>query len=77
VTEEQLLAALRAANLDREADGWSRRDMEKIFRLSPEGTLDVIRKLVEKGMMEFAGRRATIGIDGRRALIPVYRLIAK
>jgi hypothetical protein len=74
VTEEQLLAALRAANIDQHADGWSRKEMEKILGLGSEGTLDVIRRMVDKGIMEFAGRRATVGIDGRRVVIPVYRM---
>jgi len=38
-------------------------------------TADLIRRGIEAGLLEYAGRRKSTAIDGRATAIPVYRVV--
>jgi Mn-dependent DtxR family transcriptional regulator len=77
VTEEQLLAALQAAREGSSVEGWTRREIESILGVREDQARENIRKLIDQGLMEFSGKRALFAMDGKRILVPVYRLTGR
>ena len=56
------------------ADGFTRRDVEREMALGEHAAGVRLRAWVEKGHVEYAGRRPGTTIDGRPLQIPVYRI---
>jgi predicted HTH transcriptional regulator len=77
MTEEQLIAALQAARDMSTVEGWTRREIESILGVREDQARENIRKLIDQGLMEFSGKRALFAMDGKRSMVPVYRLTAR
>jgi DNA-binding MarR family transcriptional regulator len=76
ITLDEVLAELSRleSKLDDGPDGFTGRELAARLGLTCNTAQARLRELVYAGKVEFAGKRAELGIAGVRCRIPVYRL---
>lgn len=70
---DEVLAELDRLTSDN-PDGFTREDVQRMFNVGEQNALRKMRAWKLRGQIECAGRREGVGMDGRRTLVPVYRV---
>ena len=75
ITREEWIKALEDIQLKMPAeDGMTRQELAEALGLSPNATGQRLRELHRSGRLR-AGHGTRAAIDGRRMVVPVYRLL--
>lgn len=70
---DEWLTEIEKLSRARSADGFSRRDLQQVLGVSESPAGVKLRQWFDLGLIEFAGNRHEMAIDGRPRMIPVYR----
>lgn len=70
---DEWLVELEKLSREMSADGFSRRDLQRVLGVSESPAGLKLRQWFDRGLIEFAGNRHEMAIDGRPRMIPVYR----
>ena len=57
--------------------GFTCAELQKAMGIADRTALVKLKKWIGEGMVELAGKRAGVSIDGKRILTPVYRVVKK
>lgn len=71
---DQLIAEIEKAKCP-DAEGFTTRDLVKIFNKRPRTVRDMVRELVDSGKVKFVGHRKVSRIDGVLTKVPVYQFV--
>ncbi len=78
VSYNDLVEAIQSATKNHpDADGLTAAEIAAALELGIDTTRARMKLLLEKGLLELAGKRRIRNLAGQQALVPVYKLVEK